>query len=120
MEYNDFLKAVIDQGIEAAKADYTKPQDANRLDGSIEGFIACRNKTPEELVEVYNETNEYMHTDDVQKYWWYNCYRLEVMWVCNVVSAYLALRGGKPIPVGALPTYRGVAKACEILNKPFR
>lgn len=118
MEYGSFLKRVIDEGIAAATEDYTKNPDpafnSDRLEGSIAGFNACRDKLPHELVEVYKEATEYAHQafcDRSEKYWWFRCYQIEIEWVCNVVSA-----GMKMQLLSHLPTYRGVMKASNILG----
>lgn len=58
MDYYEFLNRVIDEGIDAAKADYTDPTDKQRLDGSIAGFEACRKKLPEELVELWTDVSK--------------------------------------------------------------
>ena len=51
MNYNDFLSRVIDDGIAAATADYA--DDEPRRIGAVAGFNACRQKSPEELLELF-------------------------------------------------------------------
>ena len=94
MNYFDFLEMVIDDGIEAAKADYVKPEQKQKLEGSIAGFNACRKKTPEELLKILRESERTAQQCTViskreKEYWYYRCYQLEVEWTCNVVSAML-------------------------------
>jgi hypothetical protein len=117
MNYNEFLTKVIDEGIEAATSDYTKESEKLQLDGSIAGFNACRNKNPEELVEVYKLANK--ETADAfnseKEYWYYRCFQLEVEWVCNVVSAMLMNEGHSPI-LSWLPTANGAMKAASIIG----
>lgn len=118
MNYNEFLNRVIDDGIAAAKADYKN--DKNKLEGSIAGFEACRNKMPTELLEVWKETNAYVTNafaehDDAEKYWWFRCYQLEVEWVCNVVSA-LMINEGQPPILSWFPTCGGFRKAASIVG----
>jgi len=120
MEYNDFLNRVINEGIEAATADYKEERQKSHLEGSISGFEACRNKSPLELFEVWKESQEYVQKsffdrDDPDKYWWFRCYQLEVEWVCNVVSVVL-LNEGKPPILSWLPTCNGMSKAASIIN----
>ena len=55
MNYSEFLDRIIDEGKAAAIADYTKPRDADRLKGALEGFEACRGKLPHELKEVLDQ-----------------------------------------------------------------
>jgi hypothetical protein len=118
MDYNEFLTKVIDEGIEAANADYTKESEKEHLDGSVAGFNACRNKSPEELVEVWNSASkECQNAFNEQKdnYWWYRCFQLEVEWVCNVVSAMLANEGHQPL-LSWLPTASAAMKAASIIG----
>jgi hypothetical protein len=120
MEYNDFLNRVINEGIEAATADYREERQKPHLEGSIAGFEACRNKNPFELLDVWKESQEYAQKsfndrDDPDKYWWFRCYQLEVEWVCNVVSAVLYNEGKPPI-LSWLPTCNGMSKAASIIG----
>lgn len=55
MTYLETLERIINDGIEAAKEDYGRkdsPENKARLKGSIEGFEACRGKTPEQLARL--------------------------------------------------------------------
>jgi len=119
MDYNEFLKRVIDEGIEAAKADYTNESDKQNLEGSIAGFEACRDKTPTELIEVWKSANEKTNDafhDQKDNYWWFNCYKLEVEWVCNVISAMLFNEGYTQPLLSWLPTVNGMKKAASIVG----
>lgn len=120
MEYFDFLKRVIDDGIEAATRDYTESNQLNKLEGSIAGFESCRDKSPEELLEVYKEGAEYVNQsyrekEGVDRYWWFRTYLSEIEWVCNVVSATLVMEEKLPI-LGWQPTVNGMRKALLILG----
>jgi hypothetical protein len=118
MNYNEFLTRVIDEGIEAVKTDYNEESDKERLEGSIAGFEACRNKSPEELVKVWKKASDDVNNafgDKERKYWWFRCFQLEVEWVCNVVSAMLLNEGRKPL-LAWLPTANGGIKAASILG----
>jgi hypothetical protein len=120
MNYNEFLSRIIDEGIDAAKSDYTDPKDKLRLDGSIAGFEACRGKQPNELVEVWQKANDNMNNafhEEKNDYWWYRCFQLEVEWVCNVVTAMLMNEGFNEPLLSWLPTTNGVIKAATILGK---
>jgi hypothetical protein len=119
------LARVIDDGIAAARRDYTKPRQKAMLEGSIEGFEACRacdfELLPDLLIRARNETlaahrlsqEQEESPPDVDAYWRVRCYELEVEWVCNVVSAVLVNQGEQPI---ITPTARGVMKAAEIVG----
>lgn len=120
MEYFSFLERLIDESIEAAKADYgTDPKWENQLQGSLAGFEACRGKSPDGLVEVFSEVSGYLKSSydgtDNRQYWWFNCYKLEVEFVMNVVSAVMVNSGMQPL-LSWLPTSRGMMKAATILN----
>lgn len=118
-----FLDRVVGDGIAAAQRDYAKPRDERKLAGSVAGFEACRNRSPEQLSALLNEAhldtrrafNEAHASDDrkVADYWYWRCRELEIEWVCNCVSAILMNEG---LPVIVPPTYRGVMKAAEIVG----
>lgn len=119
MDYNEFLKRVIDEGIEAATADYTEESDKERLEGSIAGFNACRDKSPEGLVEVWQKASDDMNNafrEQKDNYWWFRCFQLEVEWVCNVVSAMLMNEGYNTPLLSWLPTASAAMKAASIIG----
>jgi hypothetical protein len=115
MDYYGFLKRVIDDGIAAAKADYNKPEEKERLDGSVEGFEACRGKDPAALFELLTKAQRRTaeaRDERLNEYWRSRCFEAEVEWVCNVISASMTNSGFPPIvPV----TANGVAQAARIL-----
>jgi hypothetical protein len=119
MTYNEFLNEVIEGGIAGATADYTKPEDKSRLEGAIAGFNACRDKRPNELIEIYNEAGEYMKgcygNGEVEKYWWFRCYQLEVEWVMNCVSCLLYNEGQPPL-LSWLPTCNAMQRVAAIVG----
>ena len=116
MRYIDALERAIDSGIIAAKSDYTRPDQREKLSGSIAGFEACRGKAASELLELLESCK--IATMDARrnespKYWWYRCYELEVEWICNVMSAILHNEG---LPTIITPTARGVMAAAKIIG----
>jgi len=118
MDYFEFLDKVINEGITSATLDYTEESEKEKLDGSVAGFNACRKKTPEELILVWQEANNKANEsflDEMNNYWYYNCFKLEVEWVCNVVSALLINEGHKPL-FSWLPTANGCNKAAKIVG----
>jgi hypothetical protein len=122
MNYNEFLTRVIDEGIAAATADYTNESDKDQLEGSIAGFNACRDKSPEQLVELWTKAGMDVNNafgDMEKRYWFFRCYQLEVEWVINVVSAMLMNEGYKPL-LAWLPTANGGMKAASILGTQSR
>jgi hypothetical protein len=118
MNYYDFLNKVIEDGISAAKKTY-KDSKNQKLDGALAAFEACRNKMPEDLIEIYTTALSYCENarknKDSENYWWFRCYLAEVEWVCNVVSAILRNQGLPPL-LPNLPTERGFMKAVQILG----
>ena len=122
--YDGFLERVINDGIAAAKADYKKPRDKPRLEGSIEGFEACRGKTPLELQKLLWDSRlktqtafHRVHEKEISdnEYWRIRSIEAEVEWTCNVVSA--MLMNEKIAPLDPLmPTARGVMKCAEIVG----
>jgi hypothetical protein len=118
MTYEQFLARIIDDGIVAARADYTSPDDADRLRGSLAGFEACRGLSPEQLGWLLGiaaaETTE-RHRAQAADYWYWRCREAEIEWVCNCVSAVLMNEGSQAIAAW-LPTARGVMKAHEVLS----
>ena len=118
MPYLVFLDAVITDGITAARRDYCA--DENKCAGAIAGFEACRTKSCLDLYEIFLESQEYVNKayfdHDLERYWWFRAYQVEVEWVCNVVSAVLVnKRGFKPI-LSYMPTYNAVLKALAIFE----
>lgn len=116
--YEALLERVVADGIEACRRDYA--DDADKLEGSIAGFEACRGRTPEQLaallVEARAETQAaYRSSPDPEptRYWYWRCRELEIEWCCNVVSACLANEG---LPIIVPPTARGAMKAAEIVG----
>ncbi len=122
MDYNSALNEIIEQGIEAAKSDYSKSEEKHRLNGSIAGFEACRGLNPQQLKELhdnsriktwdsFNSANEGLIKSE--DYWYVRCYEAEVEWVCNVISAILINQGLKPI---IIPTARGFMQAALVVG----
>jgi len=124
MTYEEFLRRTIDEGIEAARQSYQRPDQAHKLEGSIAGFEACRDKKPAEILALLTaaeaESRAAMHgtgsSDDdpaLKNYWRLRCKTLEIEWVANVLSAALVCNNLQPI---VPPTARGMFKAASILG----
>lgn len=115
MDYYELLSRIIDEGIAAAKADY---KEGSSLEGSIEGFGACRDKPPERLKTLLERATARTHQavmDNIaeEDYWRIRCYEAEVKWVCNCVSVVL-INAGQPVIVP--PTARAVMKVASIVG----
>lgn len=117
MTHNEFIERIIDDGIVAATRDYNRPDQRDKLLGSVAGFSACREKSVAELNELLQASKtaaeDARRRDDKEQYWWFRCYELEVEWVCNCVSAILQNQG---LPTIITPTARGYMKAAEVVG----
>lgn len=122
MTFDEFISKAIDEGIEAAKRDYTKPRQKAKLEGSIEGFEACRGKSPVEIGEILKdakrktrEARGRVHEKEIKEsdYWRIRCREAEIEWIANVVSAALVNQGFSPI---VQPTARGAMTAARIVG----
>jgi len=114
MDYMTFLSRVVDDGIEAARRDYEGKAD--KLKGSVEGFEACRGKSPAELAGLLQSSRKKSaeaQMERAENYWEIRCFELEVEWTCNVVSSALQNQG---LPAIVTPTARGYMKAASILG----
>jgi len=117
MEYNDFLKRVIDRGLAGARESYAA--SAHKLRGAIAGFEACRDKNPLQLTELLEAAQKATDLLKVEKmtpeqYWEARCYEAEIEWVCNCVSVSMINMGLKTVIVP--PTARAVMLVSEILG----
>ena len=128
MSYDEFLSQVIEQGIEGARCSYGsgEPHYQKKLKGSIDGFEACRGRSPDEILELLGQarrkTHEAMarsHAGEITNddYWEVRCREAEIEWTANVVSAMLVNQGRKPI---VPPTVRGAMQAALILGAKGR
>lgn len=120
MPYLDFLNAIIDDGIEAARADYTKPHQTNLRDGAIAGFEECRGldiMAVEALaLEAAKRARQAMQ-DRAADHWYWRGRSAEIGWVRDVVTAVQWVFGHAP---QVRPSGRALVKAYEILGgEPF-
>ena len=123
LTYVEFLHEVVERGIKSAQGDEILAKYPRRLKGSIDGFNACRCKTPEQLAQLLVEANRKTHNarldahdkdeEGAEAYWEQNYYGIQVDFVCNVVSAML-MNENKPVIVP--PRASGVMVCAEILG----
>jgi hypothetical protein len=114
MNYNDALNSIIDDGIEAARNDYSRPDQSQKREGSILGFEECRGLNPSQLAALLAESHAMTmtkHRNQASDYWYWRCRDIEIGWVCNVISAILVINEMRPI---INPTARGMLKAADI------
>lgn len=115
ISYEQFLNRIIEDGIKAAKADYTTIGNKDKLDGSLLGFEQCRGKNLEELADLLASSHavERAVSSITGSSPFLRCQVLEIEWVCNCVSAMLM---NQKLPTIIEPTCRGVIKAAEVLG----
>ncbi len=122
--YDQLLERIISEGLAEVHEAYATPNEHHKRDGAIEGFEACRGKTPLELVDCWKEAeaaaSKIMRDDreaktDDQRYWRQRYKAMQIEWVCNVVSVAFVNNGYAPL-LGHLPTMRGAMKYAEIVG----
>ena len=124
MTYEQLLDRIISDGLTEVHEAYNTPEDCHKRDGAIEGFEACRNKTPPELVALWTTTEEETrqiraacreNRREQQDYWRIRYKELQIEFVCNVISVGLTSSGQAPL-LPHLPTLRGARKYTEIVG----
>lgn len=114
---SEFLNTIIEDGIKEVMATYTRPDQKEKMDGSIAGFEACRDRSDEELLMLKGKAEETCRRAMLEKandYWWHRCFELQVEWTLNVLSAAMYVHDMDVlVPV----TARGMAKAMNILKE---
>lgn len=122
--YDQLLDRLISDGIAEVRESFTDPEDHHKRDGAIEGFEACRGKSPAELVALWSDAersaaqitrNAHVTFSDAKGYWRQRYKALQIEWVCNVVSVGLVNSGQSPL-MGHLPTARGAMKYAAIVG----
>ena len=114
MTYAQLLERIITDGIAEVRKAYANPEEHHKRDGAIEGFEACRGKTPSELVDLWREAERdaYQAMDrDIKDYWKQRYKALQVEFVLNVISV-----GLKQPLLAHLPTARGAIKYAAIVG----
>jgi len=120
MDIQEFISKVIERGKVAAKRDYTDAKDKDRLDGSLAGFEACRGLDEEGVLDLFRTANKYKNEawrDQVDNYWYFVCYALEVEWVLNCISAKNKIEGKPPL-LYYHPTVNAMSVTVRILDSP--
>lgn len=124
INYNQLLDRLIADGIAEVQTAYDAPEDHHKRDGAIEGFEACRGKSPTDLVALWSEAEKAAEqivrarreTDnDVKDYWRQRYKALQIEWICNVVSVGL-VNSGQPPLLAHLPTARGALKYAAVVG----
>jgi hypothetical protein len=129
--YEDLLARVIADGIAEVREAYADPKDHHKRDGAIEGFEACRGKTPPELLELWAEAERQVqqlfrqslaqivagerNRSGAENYWKQRYKALQLEFVLNVVSVGLGQDGLPPL-LAHLPTARGAMKYAALVG----
>ncbi len=116
MDRNDFLNAVIDDGIEKVRQSYTRPDQRQKRDGAMAGFEACRGLDDVALLTLLKRARvdtEGARKAPVQNYWFLRLFEAQIEWTLNVLSAAMYEHGQTPL---IAPTLRGRRRAAAILN----
>jgi hypothetical protein len=122
--YDLLLDRVIADGIAEVREAYADPKDHHKRDGAIEGFEACRGKTPEQIVDLWTEAEKECAKiraesndgeDHLRRYWRARYKTLQLEFVCNVISVGLISNGQPPL-LTHLPTARGALQYARIVG----
>lgn len=122
MIYEALLDRIIADGIAEVREAYGDPKDHHKRDGAIDGFEACRKKSPAELAALWSHAEQAAaqiraasSEAEVHAYWRQRYKTLQIEWVCNVVSVGL-VNSGQPALLSHLPTARGAMKYAAIVG----
>lgn len=116
MPFNDFLNAVLDDGIEEVKVAYPGHAGEERRRGAIAGFELFRGKGRDELKGIYEDARrdaEVARANRQADYWFWRMRSAQAEWVLNVVNAADHAHGN---PTDFTPTARGMFKAADVLG----
>lgn len=119
MNLADFTTAAIEAGLLSIEDDPQLQKHPKRMEGSREGFEACRGKDPEALRALLAKANADAESarrerTDIEDYWRARYFALQVEWICNTVSAVLM---NEDLPTIVPPTARGAINAAKILKR---
>lgn len=121
MNYKTLLDRIISDGIAEVREAYAAPAEHHKRDGAVEGFEACRDRSPAELAELWRAAEDEAskmvreQRSDGTRYWKLRYKALQIEFVCNVVSVGLVNSGHPPL-LGHLPTVRGAMKYAEVVG----
>lgn len=120
MKYDEFLNQVIANGLKSLAKDERLAKYPKRVEGSKEGFEACRGKDTEQLAAILTEANRLalnarqdFSGPTIEEYWKVRYYGIQIEWVCNTVSALMMNQGLPPI---IRPTARGLINAAKVVG----
>lgn len=119
MTLAEFLEKVIDEGIKAAKRDYSGDDKKAKLAGAVAGFESCRGKSVEAILLLEKQAHEAsremfdLARNDPDGYWAQRCREMEITWVVNCLGAAMIRMGKEHL---GKTTLRGMQATAEILG----
>jgi hypothetical protein len=124
MDYFTALDAIIRRGIEGVNKSFA--DEPHKRDGSIEGFDACRDKTPLDLFDVLDGSRKRTAKAkqasqekliEMKDYWKVRYAEIQVEWVCNCVAVMIVNQGQKsPFPRHVGPTARAAIFVASVVG----
>jgi hypothetical protein len=119
MDLGWFINRICADGIAAARASYSSPNQADKLRGSIEGYELCQGiEHTDHLMEALHKANAramQAFGDQADDYRRWSSRVAVIEWVCNVVSAGFVAKGFQPLGP-RWPTGRAMIKSAKILG----
>src|SRR5262245_60348172 len=119
MDLGPLINRVCADGIAEASATYTRREEADELQGAIEGFELCQGiEHTDHLLEALHQANARAIAavaDEAADQARWTCRVAKIEWVCNVVSAALVAHGQEAL--GPLwPTASAMLRTASILG----
>lgn len=124
MKYNDFLNRVIDDGIRVGSTQFTISPCEPSKEGFLAGLNACKDKEPEDLKEMLEESKSYMdqsgqsfmsNDKEADTLLWFLSYHGAIIRVCDAISAFMICCQYKT-PIFS-PSTKGIRLAKIIINE---
>lgn len=112
LPYNDFLNALIDEGLESVREHESAPRRTHFRDGANKGFEECRGLTADQLLDLLKQAGDDtaqartrpsgMSETELARYWYLRSRKSQIQWVNDVVQASIYLSGGETrLPITA-------------------
>lgn len=116
MDRRQILDRIVDDGIVSVREHLSRPDQTDKLDGSVKGFEACRGLSDQELRDLLAACEtawmdaRNRRDGDIE---WFRWYWLQVEWTANCLSVWLMQQNQ---PVIVQPTARAALNVERILN----
>lgn len=122
MTIEQLLDETIRRGIEGAKRDYNRPDNADKLRGSLAGFERARQLPityehfEAEIMKLEGKLRDMMRNNIREGYWERRCYQAEIQWVFEVLK--VAWRR-YPLSGNAVMTYQAILTGESPTSVPY-